>query len=80
MLRHVNLRDRRFDYQILYGLVAHLSYVQVGDARLFKRLHGESDGVAAADIWRPPVVLAPWRLLRSDLTVASHYLQAQGWV
>ncbi len=78
ILQKIDLRSHRIDYQILFGLVEHLTYIQVSEPRLFKRIHGESDGVSGASIWRSPAVFAPFRLLRSDWRIASHYFQCVG--
>lgn len=69
-----DLRSYRFDYEILFALLDQVAYMQVERACLYKRIHGESEGVGAENVWRPPIVLAPIRVLQHDFQVAMHYL------
>jgi glycosyltransferase involved in cell wall biosynthesis len=78
LLQHIDLRSYRLDYQTLFVLLDQLEYVQVKDVRLYKRIHDECEGVEVESVWRSPIVLAPARVIRSDIQVAMHYLPCVG--
>lgn len=77
-LQHFDFRSRSFDYEILFALLDRVAYVQVQGACLYKRIHGESEGVRAENVWHPPIVFAPIRVLSRDFQVATHYLLCAG--
>lgn len=77
-LRHIDLRGYHFDYQILYALLDHVGYIQVDGTRLYKRIHGECDGITTGSVWRFPFFLAPARVMQRDFQVAAHYLWKAG--
>ena len=74
LLKRIELRRGLFDYQILFMLLDHITYVQVEGPKLFKRVRSDSEGVLVENLWRPPVVLAPVRLLCRDFRIINHYL------
>lgn len=75
LLKRIELRQGLLDYQILFALLDHITYVQVKGAKFYKRLHGDSEGVSADNIWCSPIFLAPARLLRRDFHIAIQYQQ-----
>lgn len=78
VLQRIDLRSYCFDYQILFALLDQVAYAQVKGASLYKRIHGECEGVGSENVWRPPAILAPVRVLRGDLQIATHYLLCAG--
>ena len=78
VLQRIDLRSYCFDYQILFALLDQVAYEQVKDVCLYKRIHGGCEGVGSESVWRPPFVLAPLRVLRSDFQMATHYLRSAG--
>lgn len=75
LLKCIELRPGLLDYQILFALLDHIAYVPVKGPKFHKRIHGDSEGVSADNLWRSPIVLAPARLLRRDFQITTHYLQ-----
>lgn len=78
VLQNIDFRSYCLDYQILFALLDQVAYEQVKGACLYKRVHGECEGVGFESVWRTPVVLAPLRVLRRDFLIATHYLRTAG--
>jgi glycosyltransferase involved in cell wall biosynthesis len=82
VLQRIDLRSHGFtfgfDYQILFALLDRIAYVQVKGTWLYKRIHGGSEGGGSENVWRPPIALAPIRVLRRDLQIATRYLRCTG--
>ncbi len=74
-LQGIDLRRYRFDYQILFSLLDRVAFMQVEGFSLYKRIHGECGGGANDNVWRPPIFLAPARVLQRDFRIATHYLE-----
>lgn len=74
ILQRIELSEYEFDYQILFSLLGQVSFVQVGEVCLYKRIHGRCEGVAVGTVWRHPFALAPLRILKSQFQISSHYL------
>lgn len=74
-LQRIDLRNYRFDYQILFSLLDQLMYVQVERVFFYKRVHGGCEGIGSESVWRPPIFLAPIRVLQRDFQIATHYLR-----
>ena len=75
-LQHIDLRSYSFDYQILFPLLDQVAYVQVPGTYMYKRIHGQCEGVGAESVWQQPIILAPVRVLWRDLIIATRYLQS----
>jgi glycosyltransferase involved in cell wall biosynthesis len=74
-LNRIELGRGLFDYQILFMLLDHISFVQIKGPKYHKRIHGNNEGGVTDNPWHSPLFLVPVKLLLRDFQFATHYLK-----
>lgn len=64
-----------FDYHMLFKLIEHVAFVQIGDACLYKRIHDESGGSTPVGMHASSKFFTPIKILQKDTQIAMCYLR-----
>lgn len=78
-LLQFNFDQQLADYQILFRLLDHLSYVQTADTHIYKRVHADSDGEASSLFVGRALWQALGGALMRYLRMVRHYFFAASW-
>jgi len=75
-LLKMDFLNARFDYHMLFNLINHVAFVQIGSAYLYKRIHNESGGATPMGIQQnSSMFFSMLKVFRQDFQIATHYLR-----